>query len=210
MLKYEEKFHLDQHYKMLQSNSALRKSIAVVWGVIGYILLYLLIKYVLLYIPDVQPWNDLETWFTLSGISFVRADLVYFLYGLIMTSYGTVKLPQISVQNHSVKNKNSNKPKKLLVNGYYTKVRHPMYGTFIILQAGLMMSLRSLDGMIIALLIIISQYINATIEEKNQLVPTFGEEYKQYSKKVKAMILTKLEIIIFSLVIIFSIIGFKF
>lgn len=36
MLKYEEKFHLDQHYKILQSNSVLRKAVALVWGVIGY------------------------------------------------------------------------------------------------------------------------------------------------------------------------------
>ena len=210
MLKYEEKLHFDEHYKKLQANSVLQITIGVVWGAAGYILLYFLFKYVLLYIPDVQPWNGFETWFTLGGVRFVKADFVYFACGLIINCYGTVNLSKISVQNHSAKNEKSNTPNKLLVNGYYAKVRHPMYGTFIILQAGFMISLRSLAGMIVALLVVIVQYINAAMEEKKQLVPIFGEEYNLYIKNVRGMLLTKLEIIVFTLVVIFNTIGFSF
>ena len=210
MLKYEEKLHLDEHYKKLQSNSILQIAIGIIWSVVGYILLYYFIKYVLLVIPDVQPWNDFETWFILGGIRFVKADFIYFTCGLIINCYGTIKLSRISVQNHSVKNKKNNIPTKLLTNGYYAKVRHPMYGTFIVLQAGFMMSLRSFVGMIVALLITIFQYMNAIIEEKKHLVPNFGEEYNLYTKSVRGMFLTKSEIIIFIVVVIFSTIGFVF
>lgn len=210
MLKYEKKLQFDKQYKMLQSNRSLQKIIALVWGVAGYTLLFFLIKYVLLYIPDVQPWNDFDTWFALGGIRFIKADLVYFVCGLIIFSYGTVRLLQISVQNHSAKKEGSNEQRKLLVNGYYAKVRHPMYGTFIILQAGFLMSLRSLDAMILALIIVIAQYMNAIIEEKHQLIPIFGEGYKRYTKDVKTMLLSKLEIIIFTLAVIGTIIGFIF
>lgn len=210
MLKYEEKLHLDEQYKKLQSNNVIQITIGLVWGVVVYVLLYYFIKYVFRYVPDIQPWNDFESWFTFGGIRFVKADLFYFAGGLIFNCYGTVNLSKISVQNHSVKNEKSNTPNKLLVNGYYAKVRHPMYGTFIILQAGFMISLRSFIGIIVALLIIVAQYINAFIEEKKQLIPIFGEEYNQYRKNVRGILLTKSEIIIFALAVIFSTVGFVF
>lgn len=176
MLKYEEKLHFDEHYRKLQSNSYLQATRAIIYGVLGYIILYSLIQYVFLYIPDFKPWNEFETWFTLGSLRFVKADLVYFVCGLITNCYGISRLLKITAQNHSAKNeKEDGTPAKLLINGYYAKVRHPMYGTFVILQAGLMLSLRSFIGLMIALMIVIAQYINAIMEEKKKLVPTFGE-----------------------------------
>lgn len=210
MLKYEEKLHFDEYYRKLQSNNPLHTAIELVWGIIGYVILYFLIKYAFLYVPDFQPWNDFKAWFTLGGVKFVKADLVYFVCGLILNCYGTVRLSKITVQNHSAKSEKGSSPKCLLTNGYYAKVRHPMYGTFIILQAGFMLSLRSFMGMIVALLIVVGQYINAAIEEKKQLIPIFGEEYNLYIKNVRRMVLTKSEIIVFAVVIILSILGFKF
>jgi protein-S-isoprenylcysteine O-methyltransferase Ste14 len=109
-----------------------------------------------------------------------------------------------------VRNEKSNTPERLLVTGYYAKVRHPMYGTFIIMQAGFMLSLRSLDGIIIALIIIAVQFINAAIEEKKQLIPIFGEEYKTYAQNVGRMLLTRSEVIALCLVVFLSAVGFIF
>lgn len=210
MLKYEEKLHFDEYYRKLQSNTPLHTAIGILWGVIGYVILYFLIMYAFLYVPDFRPWSNFKTWFSLGGIKFTKADFVYFVCGLILNCYGTIRLSKITVQNHSAKSEKGSNPKCLLTNGYYAKVRHPMYGTFIILQAGFMLSLRSFVGMIVALLIVVGQYINATFEEKKQLIPILGEEYNQYSKNVRRMILTKSEIIVFAVVIILSIIGFIF
>lgn len=85
-----------------------------------------------------------------------------------------------------------------------------MYGTFVILQAGFLISLRSFVGMTVILLIVIFQYINALGEEKRQLIPIFGEDYNLYSKNVKGMLLKKSEIIVFTLVVIFNTVGFLF
>lgn len=93
---------------------------------------------------------------------------------------------------------------------YYAKVRHPMYGTFIILQAGFMLSLRSFVGIIIAFIVLIFQYANAVIEEKKQLIPIFWEEYRIYVKNVNRILLTKSEIIAFSLATLLSVVGFVF
>lgn len=210
MLKYEEKLHFDKYYSKLQSNSVLYKVIGLVWGIAGYVLLYYFIKYIFTCIPDFQPWNNFKTWFALGGVRFIKADLVYFTCGIILACYGTIRLSKITVQNHSVKNDKSNTPKKLLVDGYYAKVRHPMYGTFIILQVGFMLSLRSFVGMIIALIVIIVQYANAVIEEKSQLIPIFKEEYNLYIKNVSCMILARFEIITFTLAALLSAVGFIF
>lgn len=207
MLKYEEKLHFDKYYNKLQSGGFLHKVISFVCGIIGYAALYYLMKYIFTLIPDLQPWNNFKTWFVLGGVKYKKIDLVYFIYGLITTCYGTMRLSKITAQNHSVRNEKSSTPKKLVINGYYAKVRHPMYGTFIILQAGFMLSMRSFWGITIALIILIFQYANAVIEEKKQLIPIFGEEYGLYTKNVNRMLLTKSEIIIFSLAALLSAAG---
>lgn len=210
MLKYEEKLHFDKYYDKLQSNSISQKIASMVWGVVGYVLIYYLIKFIFIGIPDFQPWNNFKAWFALGGVSFTKADLLYFICGLILTCYATVRLSKITLQNHSARNEKGDTPKKLLTDGCYAKVRHPMYGTFIILQSGFMLSLRSFWGIIIALIIIIFQYANAVREEKKQLVPLFGEEYKLYTKNVNHMLLTRLEILALALAGLLSAVGFIF
>lgn len=210
MLKYEEKLHFDKYYNKLQSASVLHKVISLVCNVAGYIVLYYFIKYFLTSLPDFRPWSNFMPWFSFGGVLFSKIDLSYFTYGLILSCYGTIKLSKITIQNHSVRNEKSNTPKKLLATGYYAKVRHPMYGTFIIMQAGFMLSLRSLDGIIIALIIIAVQYINAAIEEKKQLISLFGEEYKLYIQNVGHLLLTKAEIITLMLLVLLSVVGFIF
>lgn len=168
------------------------------------------VKYILTFIPDFQPWSNFKTWFTFGGVRYLKPDLIYFIFGIIFTSYGTMKLSKITVQNHNVRNEKGSAPKELLVDGYYAKVRHPMYGTFIILQAGFMLSLRSFVGIIIALIVLIFQYANAVIEEKKQLKPIFGEEYRLYAENVNRILLTKSEIIAFALASLLSIVGFAF
>jgi protein-S-isoprenylcysteine O-methyltransferase Ste14 len=210
MLKYEEKLHFDKYYNKLQSNSFPQKVISLVCGIIGYVVLYYFIKYIFTSIPDFLPWSNFKSWLSLGGVRFTKIDLIYFTCGLFLTCYGTIKLSKITVQNHRVRDEKSNAPKELLVNGYYAKVRHPMYGTFIILQAGFMLSLRSFDGVIVALIIISIQYVNAAIEERRQLIPIFGEEYKLYIKNVGRMLLTRSEIITLTLIALLSVVGLAF
>lgn len=208
MLKYEEKLHFNKHYEKWQSLSVLRVAIGVIWRIAGYILLYFLFKYILRYIPDLNPWDNTETWFRIGVVRFVRADLAYFVYGIILTCYGGIRLAKITAQNHSAKNQKDSMPQELLITSYYAKVRHSMYGTFIILQASFLLSLRSFTGMILALIVVTIQYLNAFFEEKKHLLPVFGEEYNRYVKNVRRMILTNRKIIVFLLLALSSMVGF--
>jgi protein-S-isoprenylcysteine O-methyltransferase Ste14 len=211
LLKYEEKLHWDKQYEKLQSSSFLHTFSMFAWGIVEYTLLYYLIKYLLGFVPDFRPWHVFPVWFSFIGVEFSKIDLPYFTYGLILSCYGMVKLSQATQQNHKAKSKDDKRsPITLVTDGYYAKVRHPMYGTFVILQAGLMLSLRSSIGMAIALLIAIFQYINAVFEEKKQLIPIFKETYGLYKKQVRHMILPLPEIIMLAAAMVFSIIGFMF
>ena len=208
MLEYEKKLHFDEHYKKLQSMNVSQEIGRLTWSVAGYFILYTALKYVLMFIPDFRPWNNIGTWFTFCTIPFSRYDTVYFAFGLIANCYGSIRLMKITAQNHSVKNEKSGSPTKLLTNGCYAKVRHPMYGTFIILQSSLLLSLRSFIGIIFAIVVVAFQYFNAAWEEKKKLIPLFGDDYRVYSSAVRGILLKKWEIFVLAAVALFSLAGF--
>lgn len=207
MLEYEKKLHFDEHYRKLQSLNVMQGIGRSVWGVIGYTVIYAALKYILTFIPDLQPWNDFGTWFTFYTIPFSKYDCAYFIFGLAASCYGSIHLVKITVQNHSVKDAESGAPNQLLTEGCYAGVRHPMYGTFIIIQSSLFLSLRSFIGIMLALFVIAFQYLNAAWEEK-KLVLLFGDAYSDYVQAVRGRLLKKWEIFILAAVVMFSLIGF--
>ncbi|MFA9463110.1 MAG: isoprenylcysteine carboxylmethyltransferase family protein [Velocimicrobium sp.] len=208
MLKYEKMLHFDEHYKKLQESHRIRISWSILSSIMWYTMVYLLLKFAITYVPDVYAWKHAESWFTFERLKFVKIDLIYFFMGLLMICYGSIRLFHITIQNHSVKNKSEDIPKRLLRDGYYASVRHPMYGTFAILYMGMFLSLRSLDGIIVALLLTAGQYVNAIIEEKRILQPVFHEEYQRYIREVKGILLKKTQIITLTVVMFFCIVGF--
>ncbi len=208
MLKYEEVLHFDEQYKKLQESHLIRNSWIILSSTVCYIMIYLLLKFTITYVPDIYAWNHAKTWFTFRNLKFIKMDAIYFFIGLLMVYYGSIRLFNITIQNHSVKNENDDIPNSLLKDGYYASVRHPMYGTFVILYIGILFSLRSLDGIVLALLMIVGQYVNAIIEEKRILQPVFCEEYQRYSRQVKGVLLKKTQIIALTIVMIFCIVGF--
>lgn len=209
MLKYEKKLKLDEHYKKFQSG-LFPKAIALTWSILGYALLYYLVKYIVVRLPDLSPWNNWKEMFSFGKVQFLKIDVAYFVWGLVNVCYGSLKLAQITAENQSVRGKEDDKPSKLLVTGSYGKVRHPMYGAFATMQVGFMLSLRSLIGLVAALILLAVQFISAGFEEKKQLVPLFGEEYVQYRKKVSRLLLTGAESIVVILAFLLSVAGFIF
>lgn len=208
MLKYEEMLHFDEHYKKLQKSHLIRISWTLLCSTASYTTIYILLKILITYVPDIYAWNHAEVWFTFESIKIIKMDLIYFFTGLLMVYYGSIRLIKITIQNHSVKNESGNVPERLLKDGYYAYVRHPMYGTFVILYMGTLLSLRSLNGIIVALLMIAGQYVNAIFEEKRVLKQVFKEEYQLYIREVKGILLKKTQIIILTTVMILCIVGF--
>lgn len=72
---------------------------------------------------------------------------------------------------------------KLIKNGPFGIIRHPLYVSYILILAGLSLILLSYWLLIPTLFIIIGIYPTAKAEENN-LIEQFGEEYIEYKKNV--------------------------
>lgn len=210
MLKYEELLHFDEHYKKLQERNWIRVFWIFLSSTLSYTAIFVLLKILIIYLPDIYAWKHAKVWFTFEGIRIIKMDIIYFFTGLLMVIYASFRLKNITVQNHRAKNKSKNIPERLLKDGYYAKVRHPMYGTFVMLYMGVFLSLRSLFGVVATLLLLTGQYLNALFEEKLVLQVMFQEAYQQYKKEVKGILFKKYEIMMLIIVISLCILGFCF
>jgi len=153
-------------------------------GAISFTVLFFLLRFLLKFVPDFYIWETESEWFKIFGISLYQIDIIYFIICLIFVTHGVINLFLITKENHKARNDNTRKPEKLLKEGFYSKARHPMYGTFLIINFGLLLSTRSIWGLILIGLFFIIQYGNSYIEEKTELLEIFPEDYTKYKKKV--------------------------
>lgn len=206
MLEYEKRLHLDKQWEKMQSGCAMNNMISVVWNILCFILIFFCLRWLMTDIPDVHPWSNSSLWRSIFGISFLYVDILFFLFGIIMYMYGSIRFIGINKENHSVRTKND-MPESLLITGFYAKVRHPMYGVFVIKFAAVFLSLRSVIGIFLTVLFAITQYVNAYREEKKILIPLFDDEYRQYSDKVEHLLLNKWEVVMLLIFVTFGLTG---
>lgn len=204
MLRYEEILHLDKHYEKLRNNSLLIVLSSLFASLVTYIFFYYLLRYCMNYLPNKYAWEHSNKLFTIGEIRFLTVDIVYFLGGIITFCIGVIRIIRITKENHSVMKQGI--PSSLLTCGYYLTQRHPMYGSFLLLYSGLMLSTRSLYGIIIIGFIIISQYINIFFEER-KLHSLFKNEFLLYCNKTKRKLMTDLQIVILTVTILVTIWG---
>ena len=79
------------------------------------------------------------------------------------------------------------KEHKLVTDGLYKHIRHPLYLGEILRNLGVVVIFSSVYGMLIVLLASIFLLFRIEIEEK-MLIVVFGEEYIEYRKNTKKMI----------------------
>jgi protein-S-isoprenylcysteine O-methyltransferase Ste14 len=75
------------------------------------------------------------------------------------------------------------KNQKLVKNGPFSIIRHPLYTSYFLILVGFSFIFLNLWILIPALFVIIGIYPTSKSEEKN-LIETFGDDYKKYQKKV--------------------------
>ena len=97
---------------------------------------------------------------------------------LIKAGFGSIwKTPFLQiVENH-----------RLVTDGYYKHIRHPIYLGEIGRALGLAITLSSLYGLVFMIIGTVFLLIRIEIEEK-MLIVTFGEEYIEYQKNTKKLI----------------------
>lgn len=170
--------------------NSLKSIVIILVTTVTYIITYWILRKGLELFPNLYLWKNIEISFYLYNLKVTLMDIVYFVFGLIVINHGMVNLMLITKENHTVQDMKTRKTKRLLTTGFYSKVRHPMYGTFIIISLATFLPTRSLLGVVIVLLAFVMQIINSVIEEKRVLIKRFGKEYTEYMNKVKNRLFT--------------------
>lgn len=91
------------------------------------------------------------------------------------------------VQETTLEVSESHRTEEIITSGIYSKLRHPQYLGAILSHIAASTLFSALFSMIATTFIIIYNYIISWKEEK-ELIKEFGEEYKQYKKKVPMFI----------------------
>lgn len=83
--------------------------------------------------------------------------------------------------------KNFENTTKLVTTGLYHYIRHPMYGSLLILGFGMFLKSFTWPSFILILIIATALFITCKVEEK-EMLRKFGEEYQAYMRKTKRFI----------------------
>ncbi|WP_457556466.1 methyltransferase family protein [Candidatus Harpocratesius sp.] len=126
-------------------------------------------------------------------LNFTILDIFQYILAISLYIYANLRIIRISVQNRSVIDKNSRLPNELLIEKYYEKVRHPMYGMFMINGLFFGCITGSLIFLSIGIILVIIQSINGVVEEQKILIPKFKEKYISYKKNVPARYFSEIE-----------------
>ncbi len=136
-------------------------------------------------------------------------DIVHLLFGCSLILYASIQIGLISKVNHAVQNRENREPTQLITEKCYGKTRHPMYGMFIVNIIAICLMMGSIFGFLLAILLVTFQVLNGIQEEKNILIPLFGDEYHTYQKQVPLRYLTpnvKLIVWVYMIISVFDII----
>ena len=72
---------------------------------------------------------------------------------------------------------------KLVDQGIYSIIRHPQYGGSLFIAFSLILTQQTLVSIILGIICIITSYLSMVFEEE-RVILKFGEEYKDYMKRV--------------------------
>ncbi|TRO50582.1 isoprenylcysteine carboxylmethyltransferase family protein [Candidatus Bathyarchaeota archaeon] len=79
---------------------------------------------------------------------------------------------------------NQNFKGELITDGMYGVVRHPFYTGFILMALGITIAVPMYETRFLAVMTLAVMYVFIPREEQ-QLIQEYGEEYREYMKKVK-------------------------
>jgi protein-S-isoprenylcysteine O-methyltransferase Ste14 len=90
-------------------------------------------------------------------------------------------------QQHGKPGRNFENTTKLVTSGLYRYIRHPMYGSLLLLGLGMFLKSFTWLSLILILIISVALFITCKVEEK-EMLKKFGDEYQAYTGKTKMFI----------------------
>jgi protein-S-isoprenylcysteine O-methyltransferase Ste14 len=99
---------------------------------------------------------------------------VMIVLGIILAILSRVALGQAFTSSLS--------PKGFVTEGVYSRLRHPMYTGGVLLYVGVGILFQSIVGLVLTGLLVLPLLVYSAIEEENQMLEKFGDEYIDYRK----------------------------
>lgn len=87
-------------------------------------------------------------------------------------------------KNHKQAHEKSADISKIVKNGIYSKIRHPLYASAIIINLGIALAFGVILTLIIAIVSIL-HWVMTALKEEDFLLQKLGEEYSLYKKEVR-------------------------
>ncbi len=160
----------------------------------------LVVTYNLLcYIPAIYPSNpSIVERFTFTNETFLRfwflATGILFIISVVILLFLTIKKRKALGGQDT--------PSGLMVGDVYQFSRHPIYFSIILNSLGLALVFFNFDGLIIIPLVILANFLEAKSEESFDMIPRFGDEYKNYKTQTKMFGSIWIWIVILAIVIL--------
>lgn len=104
--------------------------------------------------------------------------------GLVLGIGGTVQYVRLMKRNLTVTAEDYCRPKQLMTEGIYAKLRHPIVVSRFIGTAGLVLFTGATYTALLLPVLAFSLWLSAHVEEKEVLYPVFGHEYHSYKMAV--------------------------
>lgn len=159
-------------------------------------------------LPGPELWAGIDRTITVAGGTVSLTSFVHILLGYTLFIYGSFHAWQATRLKNTVEDSKHELATRILDTGYYARVRHPMYGMFILANVGLGFAMNSVYGLGFGLLSLAAFVANGILEERYVMIRFYGEEYKTYMRRVTARYFSPRQAIVLCLVLALYVAGF--
>lgn len=172
-----------------------------------FVLVLLVAGLLLPLLPGPHLWAALDRTLQAGPVELSLAGLLNLLLGYSLFIYGSYHAWRATRLKNTVEHPDHELATRLLDTGYYARVRHPMYGMFILANAGLGLAMNSVYGLAFSLLSLALFIANGIFEERVVMLRFFPSEYRAYMGRVKARYFTPAQAVCLALVLAINLAG---
>ena len=117
-------------------------------------------------LPGPQLWARVDQRILIGKVSVSFAQLMHLLIGYGLFIYGSYHAWRATRLKNTVEDPKHQLATRILDTGYYARVRHPVYGMFILANVGLGVAVNSVYGLAFGLLSLVLFIANGIFEER--------------------------------------------